>query len=150
MKSFNQNFTKSVSNVYLCKYSSCYIYHLDKCKLQFVFILVTVLLYIVNPATGQRKSSVAYCYNKNHNFANTYHKNMNEASFYCQIFIIKKLYYIMSDNHGDIISWTSSKTNRKKNHKCSHTFQLPNNINIYKIRRELLFLWFFQPQSRLF
>ena len=34
--------------------------------------------------TLQRKSSVAYCYNKNRNSANTY-KNMNEASFYCQM-----------------------------------------------------------------
>ena len=38
----------------------------------------------VNPVTGQRKSSVAYCYNKNHNSANTY-KNMTAASFYSQM-----------------------------------------------------------------
>ena len=34
-----------------------------------------------NPAGDQEKSSVAYCSNKNHNFANIGHKNMNDASF---------------------------------------------------------------------
>jgi len=46
-------------------------------------LLNIMLLNLFNPATGQRKSSVAYCYNKNHNSAYTYHKNMNEVSFYC-------------------------------------------------------------------
>ena len=35
----------------------------------------------INPAGDQEKSSVAYCTNKNHNFANIGHKNMNDASF---------------------------------------------------------------------
>ena len=46
---------------------------------------------VINPATGQRNSSVAYCYNKNHNSANTYHKNMNEASYTAKFFIIIRL-----------------------------------------------------------
>ena len=36
---------------------------------------------VLNPACDQEKSSVAYCSNKNHNFANIGHKNMNDASF---------------------------------------------------------------------
>ena len=36
---------------------------------------------VLNPAGDQEKSSVAYCSNKNHNFANIGHKNMNDASF---------------------------------------------------------------------
>ena len=48
----------------------------------------------LNPATGQRKSSVAYCYNKNHISANTYHKNMNEASLNASELFIIKIYYL--------------------------------------------------------
>ena len=34
---------------------------------------------VVNPAGDQETSSVAYCSNKNHNFANIGHTNMNDA-----------------------------------------------------------------------
>ena len=40
-----------------------------------------ILFLFCNPAGDQEKSSVAYCSNKNHNFANIGHKNMNDASF---------------------------------------------------------------------
>ena len=31
------------------------------------------------------ENTLAYCYNKNHNSANSYHNNMNDISFYYQI-----------------------------------------------------------------
>ena len=62
---------------------------------------------LFNPATGHRKFSFAYCYNKNHYSTNTYHKNMNYISCYCQMNSLSTKNYtisIMADIHSDIIS----------------------------------------------
>ena len=53
---------------------------LDSLRFNLMFVFV-----IFNPATGQRKFIFACCYNKNHNSANTYRKNVNYISFYCQM-----------------------------------------------------------------
>ena len=49
---------------------------------------------LIKPAGDQEKSSMAYCSNKNHNFANIGHKNMNDAKCILTLkgcFIIIKL-----------------------------------------------------------
>ena len=50
--------------------------------LKFANWVVYLNVFILTLCTGdQEKSSVAYCSNKHHNFANIGHKNMNDASF---------------------------------------------------------------------
>ena len=44
-------------------------------------VFAVTCTHIVNPAGYQEKSSVAYCFYKNHNFTNIGHKNMNDVSF---------------------------------------------------------------------
>ena len=59
--------------------SSIWILGVSTTQTQGGFIHINIFLF--NPAGDQEKSSVAYCSKKNHNFANTGHKNMNDASF---------------------------------------------------------------------
>ena len=46
---------------------------------------------LINPVTGQWKSYVVYCYNKNHNSANTLYYNKIILSLLCQIIMVTLL-----------------------------------------------------------
>ena len=60
----------------------CVQFHISDFKFLYVVIYgVQLVRTVFNPAGDQEKYSVAHCSNKNHNFANIGHKNMNDASF---------------------------------------------------------------------